>query len=163
MITSCKLYVTHGGTETIWTQPTPQVLKRIGDCLKLYEEYQVSFQHMKQALKEASSEAEASAFEMNAYGGDAQPLGASSRPMTGASNTARSLLSSARQQRPSTPKLVELSDMYILGKFETFVRRLKRIVETFNTCEVYGRVAVAKIEGTPLGNVVVTCRASCYH
>ena len=148
MITSCKAYITHGGTETIWTQPTPQVLKRIGECLKLYEEYRVSFQHMKQALKEASRELEGEAsFATNGNGADGQL--AFSRPQTSAPSifSARSALTSARQQRPTTPKVVELSDMYILGKFETFAKRLKRIVEMFNTSDVYGRVAVAKIEG----------------
>ena len=152
MITSCKAYITHGGTETIWTQPTPQVLKRISECLKLYEEYRVSFQHMKQALKEASRELEGEAsFATNGSGNGADgPL--ASRPQTGASSmfSARSALTSARQQRPTTPKVVELSGMYILGKFETFAKRLKRIVEMFNTSDVYGRVAVAKIEGQQL-------------
>lgn len=145
MITACKTYITHASTETIWTQPSPQVLKRIGDCLKLYEEYQVSFHHMKKALKEASMEAEAEAEAAAATNGDG--FYASSRPQTAASG--RSGLSSARQHTTGS-KLVELSDMYILGKFETFVRRLKRIVDMFNTCDVYGRLALAKIEGASL-------------
>jgi len=41
--------------------------------------------------------------------------------------------------------------MYIFGKFDTFTRRLKKIIEMFNTIEMYSHLQDSKIEG----NVVV--------
>ena len=41
MITACKSYITDSGYETIWTQEQNAVLKKLDDCIKLNEEYQV--------------------------------------------------------------------------------------------------------------------------
>ena len=42
MITACKSYITDSGYETIWTQEQNAVLKKLDDCIKLNEEYQVN-------------------------------------------------------------------------------------------------------------------------
>lgn len=41
MITACKSYITDSGYETVWTQPQDLVLKKLDDCIKLNDEYQV--------------------------------------------------------------------------------------------------------------------------
>jgi len=41
MITACKSYITDSGYETVWSQPPEAVLKKLDDCIKLNEEYQV--------------------------------------------------------------------------------------------------------------------------
>ena len=41
----------------------------------------------------------------------------------------------------------EFSEMYIFGKFDTFTRRLKKIIEMFNTIEMYSHLQDSKIEG----------------
>jgi dynein heavy chain, axonemal len=43
MITSSKLYITDGHTQTIWSQPQSQVISRIRDCIRLNNEYQRCF------------------------------------------------------------------------------------------------------------------------
>jgi len=42
MITACKSYITEQGYETVWTQPQADVLRKLDDCIKLNEEYQVN-------------------------------------------------------------------------------------------------------------------------
>ena len=42
MITACKSYITNGGCETVWTQPTDEVIQKLKDCIHLNDEYQVS-------------------------------------------------------------------------------------------------------------------------
>ncbi|KAF6020163.1 DNAH5 [Bugula neritina] len=44
----------------------------------------------------------------------------------------------------------EFSEMYIFGKFDTFTRRLKKIIEMFNTIEMYSHLQDSKIEGLEL-------------
>ena len=41
----------------------------------------------------------------------------------------------------------EFSEMYIFGKFDTFSRRLMKIIEMFETFEMYSHLADSKIEG----------------
>lgn len=41
----------------------------------------------------------------------------------------------------------EFSEMYIFGKFDTFTKRLKKIIEMFKTMEMYSHLADSKIEG----------------
>ena len=41
----------------------------------------------------------------------------------------------------------EFSEMYIFGKFDTFTRRLKKIIEMFETMETYSHLSDSKIEG----------------
>lgn len=48
----------------------------------------------------------------------------------------------------------EFSEMYIFGKFDTFVKRLKKIVEMFETMEMYSHLADSKIEGTHINDWV---------
>ena len=42
----------------------------------------------------------------------------------------------------------EFSEMYIFGKFDTFTRRLKKIIEMFETISMYSHLSESKIEGT---------------
>jgi dynein heavy chain len=41
----------------------------------------------------------------------------------------------------------EFSEMYIFGKFDTFTRRLKKIIEMFETISLYSHLSESKIEG----------------
>ena len=41
----------------------------------------------------------------------------------------------------------DFSGMYIFGKFDTFIRRLKKIIEMFETIEMYSHLSESKIEG----------------
>ena len=41
----------------------------------------------------------------------------------------------------------EFSEMYIFGKFDTFTRRLKKIIEIFETISIYATLQDSKIEG----------------
>ena len=41
----------------------------------------------------------------------------------------------------------EFSEMYIFGKFDLFTRRLKKIIEMFETMEMYSHLQDSKIEG----------------
>ncbi len=41
----------------------------------------------------------------------------------------------------------EFSEMYIFGKFDTFTRRLKKIIEMFEVMEMYSHLSDSKIEG----------------
>ncbi|XP_076449856.1 dynein axonemal heavy chain 5-like isoform X2 [Babylonia areolata] len=54
----------------------------------------------------------------------------------------------------------DFSEMYIFGKFDTFTRRLKKIIEMFDTMEMYSHLSESKIEGMELMankfNVIVT-------
>lgn len=54
----------------------------------------------------------------------------------------------------------EFSEMYIFGKFDTFCRRLKKIIEMFTTMEIYSHLADSRIEGMEMMatkfNVIVT-------
>ena len=47
MITACKAYITDGRCETIWSQETSVVLKKLSDCIRLNEEYQKCFKKVK--------------------------------------------------------------------------------------------------------------------
>lgn len=42
----------------------------------------------------------------------------------------------------------EFSEMYIFGKFDTFCRRLKKIIDIFETMEMYSHLQDTKIEGS---------------
>ena len=44
-------------------------------------------------------------------------------------------------------KKFEFSEMYIFGKFDTFTRRLKKIIDMFDTMEMYSHLAESRIEG----------------
>ena len=41
----------------------------------------------------------------------------------------------------------EFSEMYIFGKFDTFERRLQKIIDMFDTMEMYSHLAETRIEG----------------
>uniref|UniRef100_A0A1I8ID59 Dynein heavy chain 5, axonemal n=1 Tax=Macrostomum lignano TaxID=282301 RepID=A0A1I8ID59_9PLAT len=100
MITACKSYISQAHTETIWSQPTDQVIAKLKDCIRLNEEYQTCFQRTKAKLEQMPNE-----------------------------------------------KKFEFSEMYIFGKFDTFCRRLKKIIEMFQTMEMFSHLAESKIEG----------------
>ena len=100
MITACKAYITVGATETVWSQPTDIVIKKLQDCIHLNKEYQECFKKTKARLEEMPHE-----------------------------------------------RNFEFSEMYIFGKFDTFTRRLKKIIDMFQTMEMYSHLHESKIEG----------------
>lgn len=100
MITACKAYVTCDGSETVWTQPTDEVIKKLKDCIKLYHSYKDCFHRTKERLEEAENE-----------------------------------------------RKFDFSEMYIFGKFETFTKRVNKIIDMFETMEMYSHLADSKIEG----------------
>lgn len=54
-----------------------------------------------------------------------------------------------KQKLESTPseRQFEFSEMYIFGKFDTFERRLTKIIEMFSTIEMFSSLSDSKIEG----------------
>ncbi|KAK7114139.1 dynein axonemal heavy chain 5-like isoform X2 [Littorina saxatilis] len=53
----------------------------------------------------------------------------------------KKMLETMKNERP-----FDFSEMYIFGKFDTFTRRLKKIIEMFDTMEMYSHLAESKIE-----------------
>ena len=41
----------------------------------------------------------------------------------------------------------DFSEMYIFGKFDTFIRRCQKIVDIFENIAIYSKLAESKIEG----------------
>jgi dynein heavy chain len=50
MITACKSYVSDKGTQTVWSQPQSELIKKLKDCKRLNQEYQSFFQKTKEKL-----------------------------------------------------------------------------------------------------------------
>ncbi|XP_052831159.1 dynein axonemal heavy chain 5-like [Octopus bimaculoides] len=100
MITASKAYITCDGSETVWTQPTDLLMKKLHDCIMLNDTYQKCFQQTKEKLEKLPHE-----------------------------------------------RQFDFSGMYIFGKFDTFVRRLRKIIEMFETIELYSNLSTSKIEG----------------
>lgn len=50
------------------------------------------------------------------------------------------------EQNPAERQF-DFSEMYIFGKFETFHRRLVKIIDVFNTMKTYSVLQESKIEG----------------
>lgn len=113
MITACKAYITDGGIETIWTQETSIVLKKLNNCIKLYDSYQTHFHKTKEKLEEMPEE-----------------------------------------------RQFDFSGVYIFGKMDIFTKRLRMIIEMFETMGLYSHLADSKIEGMEIMNnkfqVIVT-------
>ena len=100
MITACKSYVSEKGTQTVWSQPQADLIKKLKDCIKLNQEYQNCFQKTKEKLAQMPDE----------------------RPF-------------------------DFSEMYIFGKFDTFTRRCQKIIDIFDTINIYSKLQESKIEG----------------
>lgn len=47
MIRACQVYISHQGTETIWSQPRSDVRGKIQHCLKLHATYRTAYQKTK--------------------------------------------------------------------------------------------------------------------
>ena len=58
-------------------------------------------------------------------------------------------MASKKQKLEDMPneRKFEFSEMYIFGKFDLFTKRLKKIIEMFETMEMYSHLADSKIEG----------------
>lgn len=60
----------------------------------------------------------------------------------------------------STERRFDFSEMYIFGKFDAFVRRCERIIEMFETINMYASLSESKVEGlTPFSlkfNMILT-------
>lgn len=48
---------------------------------------------------------------------------------------------------PNEKNFSDFSEMYIFGKFDTFKKRLVKIIEMFETMEMYSHLQDSKIEG----------------
>lgn len=57
-----------------------------------------------------------------------------------------------KQKLESMPneRKFEFSEMYIFGKFDTFARRLRKIIDMFETMEMYSHLQESKVEGMEL-------------
>uniref|UniRef100_UPI0037E892BB dynein axonemal heavy chain 8-like n=1 Tax=Semicossyphus pulcher TaxID=241346 RepID=UPI0037E892BB len=47
MVTACRSYITDDGTRLIWDQDAEDILRKMQDCISLYQEYQSCFQKTK--------------------------------------------------------------------------------------------------------------------
>ena len=120
MITACKAYVSENGTQTIWTQPQHDLIRKLKDCVKLNKEYQQCFQRTTEKISQMPDE----------------------RPF-------------------------DFSEMYIFGKFDTFTRRCDKIIDVFDTINIYSRLQESKIEGIELmaakfNGIIVTLKKKQY-
>lgn len=68
MITACKSYITIDGSETVWSQPAPDLIKKLNDCIRLNEEYQRCFHKTKQKLETMPNERPFEFSEMYIFG-----------------------------------------------------------------------------------------------
>lgn len=68
MITACKSYVSQQGTQTIWSQPQPELIKKLKDCNRLNQEYQNCFQKTKEKLAQMQDEKPFDFSEMYIFG-----------------------------------------------------------------------------------------------
>eukprot|EP00069_Balaena_mysticetus_P008013 bmy_19526T0 len=68
MVTACKAYITDGGTNHVWDQEIPVVLKKIQDCIFLFKEYQTSFHKTRKQILESSGEKSFEVSEMYIFG-----------------------------------------------------------------------------------------------
>ncbi|XP_012940947.1 dynein heavy chain 5, axonemal [Aplysia californica] len=66
----------------------------------------------------------------------------------------------AKLENTANERPFDFSEMYIFGKFDTFTRRLKKILDMFDTIDLYSHLSESKIEGMELMankfNVIVT-------
>lgn len=62
----------------------------------------------------------------------------------------RSHFHKVKSKLETTPqeRQFDFSEMYIFGKFDTFSRRLKKIIQMFDIIETYSHLSQSKIEGT---------------
>ena len=68
MITACKSYITNDGCETVWSQPSGEVTKKLNDCIRLNEEYQRCFHKTKEKLETMPNERPFEFSEMYIFG-----------------------------------------------------------------------------------------------
>lgn len=108
MITASKAYITASGTETVWTQASELVIRKLNDCIKLHSEYYGCFEKTKARLEEMPNE-----------------------------------------------RKFDFPKMHIFGKFDTFSRRLRKIIEMFQTMELYSHLQDSKIEGNAISACAV--------
>ena len=66
----------------------------------------------------------------------------------------------ARLEEMPNERKFEFSEMNIFAKFNTFVKRLKKIIEMFETMEMYSHLTDSKIEGEPAASCSVTSHHS---
>jgi dynein heavy chain len=68
MITACKSYASEKGTQTIWSQPQTDLIKKLKDCIRLNKEYQNAFQKTKEKLAQMPDERPFDFSEMYIFG-----------------------------------------------------------------------------------------------
>ena len=68
MITACRAHITDSGFHGVWDQDRAVVLKKLDDCKRLNQEYQLCFQKTKEKLKEHPEEKPFDFSEMYIFG-----------------------------------------------------------------------------------------------
>ena len=53
----------------------------------------------------------------------------------------------AKLETQPSERQFDFSEMYIFGKFDTFTRRLQKIIQMFEIIETYAHLSKSKIEG----------------
>ena len=68
MITACRAHITDSGYYKVWDQDSAVVLKKLGDCVRLNQEYQQCFQRTKEKLRNHPEERPFDFSEMYIFG-----------------------------------------------------------------------------------------------
>ena len=137
MTTACKAYITDGRIETVWSQPMPLVREKLNACIKLNEEYQRHFHRTK--VKRMADwrfiTNSALLFDLHVLSNIIW------------NNVSNVLIFQAKLENTPNERPFDFSEMYIFGKFDAFTRRLKKILDLFDTIDTYSHLSESKIEG----------------
>ena len=68
MITACRAHITESGFYKIWDQERALVQRKLADCIRLNQEYQLSFQRTKERLQDHPEERPFDFSEMYIFG-----------------------------------------------------------------------------------------------
>ncbi|EDO35603.1 predicted protein [Nematostella vectensis] len=68
MITACKNYITEHGYKNVWEYTHSELIEKLGNCIRLNEEYQRCFQKTKQRLEQNPDERQFEFSEMYIFG-----------------------------------------------------------------------------------------------
>jgi len=145
MITTCRGYISHGTVQRLWELPNADILHRIRQCIALNTEYQLQFRRAKEKLKETPEERQ---FEFRfgflnipfvaSFWSDSQLSPVENNIMPGAQLVTIFMLSS---------DCLLISENYIFGKFDTFTRRLDKIIHLIGMIEESSGLEKVHIEG----------------
>lgn len=133
MITACKAYITNNGMNSIWEQPQGVVVDKIKAAIHLNQVRDGLFCNQK-CLMTGCLQTEQS-----------DGLGAFKCVL----QEYQRCFHKTKEKLEQTPneRQFDFSEMYIFGKFDTFKRRLNKILEMFSTISTYSALQTSKIEG----------------